>query len=191
MSEKQTTQSKETAHINAEQLEVVADRQREAARDALDQAEKAHKERQSEHEALAEAKKIAHESDVEKQDQRPSIPAERRRGVISKKQLSHAYDLQLDHAREHMSPVSKGFSKLIHNRAIETASETIGSTIARPNALLSGSIAAFIAITVLYFVAKHYGYQLSGFETIGAFIAGWVFGILFDYFSVMIRGRRD
>lgn len=191
MSEKQTTHNKEAVHNNNEQLEAVVEKQREAARDALEHAEKAHKERISENEALAEAKQIAHENDTEKQAQRPASPAERRRGALTKTQLSHAYDSQLEHTREHMSPSGKAFSKLIHNRVVESVSDTVGSTIARPNALLSGSIAAFITITLLYFVAKHYGYQLSGFETIGAFAVGWLFGILFDYFSVMIRGRKD
>jgi hypothetical protein len=39
-------------------------------------------------------------------------------------------------------------------------------------------------------VAKHYGYRLSGFEAIGAFIAGWLVGILYDFFKVMITGKK-
>ncbi len=187
MGEKQTTSSNEK-HVNNEQLRDIADKQREELRDQLDRAEQAHNERgASEAQALTEAKELAGKGD--RHDKRPTSPAERRRGALTKKQLAHAYDLQLDQAREHMSPASKVFSKTIHNRTVETVSETVGSTVARPNALLSGSIAAFLAVTILYFIAKHYGYQLSGFETIGAFVAGWVLGVLFDYFSLLIRGR--
>jgi hypothetical protein len=42
----------------------------------------------------------------------------------------------------------------------------------------------------VYVVSKYYGYALSGFETIGAFIAGWVLGILYDFFKVMITGKK-
>ncbi len=156
--------------------------------DEIEQAERIHKDKRAEREAVNEAKALANEKSGN-EPKRIASPAERRRSTISKKQSSHAYDLQLEHAREHMRPAAKAFSKLIHNRAVETTSDAISSTIARPNALLSGSIAAFAVVTILYFVAKHYGYQLTGFETIGAFAVGWALGILFDYFSLLIRGR--
>lgn len=187
MGEKQITSTKET-RVNDEQLNDAAEKQREALRDKLDTAEQSHKEHGlSEEQALTEAKDLAERT--KPHDKRPNSPAERRRGTLSKKQLAHAYDLQLEQAREHMNPANKALSKVIHNRTVETVSETVGATVARPNALLSGSIAAFAAVTVLYFFAKHYGYQLSGFETIGAFVAGWALGLLFDYFSLLIRGR--
>jgi hypothetical protein len=34
------------------------------------------------------------------------------------------------------------------------------------------------------------GYPLSGFETIGAFALGWMLGIVFDFFKVMVTGRK-
>lgn len=187
MGEKQTRINTQEKTVNNERLQEIAHKRQEELRDKLDQAERSHKDAVSEKEALSAARELA--KDNEDKDKRPVIPAERRRGVLTKKQLSHAYELQLEQAREHMSPAGKLISKIIHNRTVETVSDTIASTVARPNALLSGSIAAFTVVTLLYFIAKHYGYQLSGFETIGAFIAGWVLGILFDYFALLIRGR--
>ena len=64
-----------------------------------------------------------------------------------------------------MSPASRTFSKVIHNPAVEKSSEVIGNTVARPNAILSGSAAAFILTAGIYLVAKHFGYSLSGTET--------------------------
>ncbi|MDB5183384.1 MAG: hypothetical protein JWO07_65 [Candidatus Saccharibacteria bacterium] len=90
-----------------------------------------------------------------------------------------------------MKPSERVFSKFLHNKTVEKTSDVIGSTVARPNAMLSGSIAAFLGITILYFVSKYYGFQLSGFETIATFIMGWVVGVLYDYFSVMIRGHSN
>jgi high-affinity Fe2+/Pb2+ permease len=80
---------------------------------------------------------------------------------------------------------------VIHTKVIEKTSDALASTIARPNAMLAGAVTAFIFTLVIYLVAKNYGYQLSGFETIGGFIAGWIVGLLFDYFRVMITGKRS
>lgn len=192
MAEKQITsaESHDTVPNDSELLEL-ANRRTEVIKDDLERAERAHADRRHTHEAdaLARAKEVAaHET--RHTDQHLPSPAERRRGAIPKKQLANAYDIQMKHARERMTPVGRAFSKVIHIKAIESASDTLGSTIARPNALLCGSIAAFLAVTVLYFLAKYYGFQLSGYETIVAFITGWLLGILYDYFSVLFR-RRD
>lgn len=176
--------------IDNGELEQTAERRSEAIRDELERAEQAHKEHLSEASALAEAKKLAHDKEKNSTMHEPS-PAERRRGGFTKKQLENAYDSQMKHARDQMSPSARVFSKLIHSRPVEGTSDAIGSTLARPNALLSGSITAFLTITILYFTAKYYGFQLSGFETIAAFIIGWIIGILYDYFSVMIRGKKN
>lgn len=89
-----------------------------------------------------------------------------------------------------MSPPARVFSKIIHSKAVEKTSEVVGATIARPNAILSGAIVAFVLVLAVYLVAKNLGYVLSGFETIGAFIVGWVIGTLYDYFRVMITGKK-
>lgn len=89
-----------------------------------------------------------------------------------------------------MPAPQRTFSKFIHNPAVEKASEVMGSTVARPNSILSGAIVAFFAVLAVYLIAKHYGYVLSGFETIGAFIVGWLVGALYDFFRVMITGKK-
>ncbi len=79
---------------------------------------------------------------------------------------------------------------MIHNPVVEKTSEVVGATVARPNAILAGALVAFFAVLAVYLTAKHFGYVLSGFETIGAFIVGWVIGILYDFFKVMITGKK-
>lgn len=114
-----------------------------------------------------------------------------RRGPISKKEREASYNRTMKKVQSELSGPSRTFSKVIHNKAVEQVSETLGATIARPNAVAAGAIAAFLATLALYYIAKNIGYQLSGFETIGAFAAGWLVGILFDYFRVMITGKRS
>lgn len=117
-------------------------------------------------------------------------PAERRRGPISRKERDASYTATMKEVRTHMSPASRAFSKFIHNKAVDRVSESLASTVARPNAILSGAVAAFLFSLATLMIAKHYGYRLSGFEAIGAFVAGWLIGILYDFFKVMITGKK-
>ncbi|MBC7868880.1 hypothetical protein H7X69_01710 [Candidatus Saccharibacteria bacterium] len=114
-----------------------------------------------------------------------------RRGSISKSQKDASYKRTMKHVQTELSPGSRAFSKVIHIKAVEKASDAIGSTIARPDAMLAGAVSAFILTLGLYVMAKTLGYQLSGFETIGAFIIGWVCGITYDYFRLIITGKKS
>lgn len=101
-----------------------------------------------------------------------------------------SYKKVLKQTQEELSPSSRAFSKFIHNDFIENISNIIGSTIARPNAILLGSLFSFLTTLVFYLVAKGFGYTLSGFESIGAFILGWIIGNIFDYFRLIITGKK-
>lgn len=114
-----------------------------------------------------------------------------RRGSINKRDLDATYKRTMQQVQSELSTPSRAFSKVIHVKAVEKTSEVLESTIARPNAILAGAIAAFIFTLAIYLIAKHFGYRLSGFETIGGFILGWIVGLLFDYFRVMITGKRS
>lgn len=113
-----------------------------------------------------------------------------RRGPIGKKQQNESFTHTMSHIQNELSVGSRTFSKIIHNKAVEGATNALGNTIARPNAILAGAIVAFILTLLTYVVAKTIGYALSGFETIAAFIIGWLIGILYDYFKVMFTGKK-
>jgi hypothetical protein len=101
-----------------------------------------------------------------------------------------SYNTTMQRVRTHMSVPARTFSKFIHTPGVERSSEVIGSTFARPNAIVAGSGSALICVSALYFTAKLFGYPLSGFETIGAFVLGWLVGLIYDYTRVMITGHR-
>lgn len=82
------------------------------------------------------------------------------------------------------------FSKVVHMLAVEKTTEFVASTIARPNAILSGSIGAFLITGTLYMAARYYGFSLSGSETIIAFAAGWVLGTLIDLLRMTILRKN-
>jgi hypothetical protein len=167
--------TRKEAHLTTHELE---DEQTDAKRE---------KEREA---AQLEALDIAPTIDEVKHphQQEPEIP--QRQGPITKKQLDQEFNRTMKYIQEEMSPSKRAFSRMIHTNAIEKTSDFLGSTFARPNALLAGSVGAFALTLSVYIFAKTVGYPLSGFETIGSFIVGWLLGSLYDYLAVMITGKR-
>ncbi|HRQ86619.1 MAG TPA: hypothetical protein PLY16_00745 [Candidatus Saccharibacteria bacterium] len=112
------------------------------------------------------------------------------RRAASKQAKEASFKRQMGRIQTEMKPTERAFSKFIHNKTVEKMSDAVGATIARPNAILSGAIMAFVAVLVVYIVAKNLGYVLSGFETIGAFIVGWIIGVVYDYLRLIITGKK-
>ena len=111
-----------------------------------------------------------------------------RKATNDAKVAAYAQTMRL--IRAEMTGPSRAFSKVIHAPIVERSSEVIGGTLARPNAILAGSTTALILVICVYVLARTFGYQLSGFETIGSFLLGWVIGLAYDYVRVMALGRR-
>lgn len=141
-------------------------------------------------EALKQAISVEKGS-AEKKKKESVSPAGRRHGVVSKKEKDASFKAHMGKIQSELPPTKRAFSKLIHTPVVEKTSEAVGGTIARPNAILAGAVVAFFAVLAVYLTAKHFGYVLSGFETIGAFIVGWIIGILYDFFRVMITGKKS
>jgi len=97
----------------------------------------------------------------------------------------------MKHVQSELPASSRMYSNIIHNKVIEKMSDIVGNTIARPNAILLGAVVAFVLTLLTYTVAKTIGYALSGFETIAAFIIGWLIGIIYDYLRVLITGTKS
>lgn len=132
-------------------------------------------------EALEAAKEIK-EHQTEKE---PSISESE--SPITSKRREQSFKQTMTHIQAEMPKGERAFSKVIHNPTIEKVSDIVGATVARPTSIAAGSLCAFIAVFTLYLIAKNAGFSLSGFETIGAFIAGWLFGILIDLVRSMFR----
>lgn len=114
-----------------------------------------------------------------------------RHGSINNKQRSESYTRTLKQVQDELPLGSRLFSKITHAKAIEKTSDFLGSTVARPDAMLSGAFFAFILTLLTYITAKTIGYALSGFETIAAFILGWIIGIIYDYLHVLFTGKKN
>ncbi|MBI3889343.1 hypothetical protein HY312_02090 [Candidatus Saccharibacteria bacterium] len=193
MSNPESIQSTPENRSDTAELESLNNERREVLRESLDKAELQHK--QDKQEALAdvrsEALNNAKDADPHAASHSERSPAERRTGFISRSQREQSFAKQMDGITPHLSSNEKKLSNFIHKKGVEKASDTASSTIARPNALLAGSIAAFLLVTIVYLLAKHYGYRLSGFETIGAFALGWILGMVYDYIRLLIGNKKQ
>jgi len=175
--------------FNPEALNDAANERREQLRETLEKSPEQNHENLEDvrREALENATSVEEEK---KHEERETSPAERRTGPISKQEREASYKATMDEIQTHMSPASRAFSKIIHNKAVEKTSEAVGNTVARPNAILAGSLCAFVLTLGVYLLAKNMGHELSGFETIGAFALGWIIGLGYDFVKTMITGRK-
>lgn len=177
-----------------ESLDEIRDRQQEKIKDNQElSGEKLSEDREkslekARQDVLDETGRTDREKAEVVEERQPS-PAERR-GPIGKVELEASFNSTMDDVQSQMTASSRAFSKVIHNKVVEKTSEVVGTTVARPNALLSGAIFAFILTLAVYLVAKNIGFQLSGFESISAFIIGWALGLMYDFLKVMITGRK-
>lgn len=174
----------EAAEKAGEQLEKLQNRMERSVENNVESAEK--KAERARVEALESAVSVE-KGGAEKK--RPSEPAAPHRTRISKTEQNREFNQRMKSVQRTMTPTSRAFSKVIHAPIIEKTSEVVSATVARPNAILAGSICAFLLTTAVYLLAKNIGYSLSGFETIGSFILGWAIGMLYDYLRMMITGR--
>jgi hypothetical protein len=189
-SEKNNSHNLEHGERGKEELEKIGLEVHEKLRET--QRENAgEKHQENAHEARQEALESAISAKQEHIGEiRETSPTERRHGPVGKIELSASFDNTMHEVQNQMSSSSRAFSKVIHNKAIEKISDTVANSVARPNALLSGAVLAFALTLGVYLVAKNLGYTLSGFETIGAFVVGWVIGLAYDFLKVMITGRE-
>lgn len=113
-----------------------------------------------------------------------------RRGPASKRERDASYNATMTEVHAQMSAPSRLFSEVIHHPVVEKVSDVVGGTVARPNAILSGSVFAFIFTLAIYLVARFNGYPLSGSETIASFVFGWLIGLMFDYMRLLLLGKK-
>lgn len=190
MSKEQDPFKHEQQEFNQEALEQARAERQEELRQDLEQEKKSPEQdpEKLQNEAFEKAASIERDK-ARAEAPKDTIEKEKPRTGRTQ-QLEASYNATMDEVRTHMSAPSKAFSKVIHNKVVDGVSNAVGSTVARPNAILSGAVFAFVLTLAIYLVAKNLGYPLSGFETIGAFILGWILGILYDFLKVMITGRK-
>ena len=141
-------------------------------------------------EARHEIERIAIEAEKTQEKEQHASVEKVEQKPITKRDIEEKYQETMKHMRSQLPAPSRAFSKVIHNPIVEKTSDVIGNTVARPNLIIAGSLGA-IASVVVYVLARTYGYELSGFETIGLFLLGWLIGAIFEYARVGFLNNKS
>lgn len=185
--ERQPLNERSTAEIQAS-AKAASERLKSRLEKGVEQSPEARTERVER--ARTETKEVF-SREAGKEKQAGGEPTARSIRRVTGREKQAAYKKTMKQIQSEMTPTARTFSKVIHNPVIEKTSDAVGGTLARPNAVLAGSLSAFLLVTAVYVIARHYGYPLSGFETIAAFIVGWILGLIYDYVRLMALGRRS
>lgn len=103
-------------------------------------------------------------------------------GVIGFQNLlkTDAYKQTLKRIQARLTPADRAFSKVVHNKAIDSVSNVGAKTVARPSGLLGGSICAFLGSLGLLYSAKYYGFRYNYLMFFIFFIGGFAIGLLLE-----------
>jgi hypothetical protein len=91
--------------------------------------------------------------------------------------------------RRNLKPYQRPFSKFLHNETIDRVSEISADTIARPNGLLFGGIAAFLTSLGVLWVCRYYGYEYNYFIGLVSFPAGFAIGLIGEFVIQPLRRK--
>ena len=109
------------------------------------------------------------------------------------KKITHGlnYADTLASVQRRLSPRARSFSKVIHAPVVEKTSAVLEKTVMRPSVTLGATWTALIVGLIFYLTARHYGFRLSGSEMILALIVGGLLGASVEWFSYMLRKRKN
>jgi hypothetical protein len=88
------------------------------------------------------------------------------------------YKKTMRHVRTRLSKPEKTFSKVVHNKTVESISEVGGKTVARPSGILGGGICALLGSVFLVYMTKHYGFEYNYLLFFILFIGGFFIGMI-------------
>ena len=93
---------------------------------------------------------------------------------------SQTYARTLGRVRSRLSAQDMAMSKFMHNKVVESLSNGVSKTAARPSGILGAGIVTLLGSSVLLYMAKHYGFQYNFFFFFVLLAAGFVLGILVE-----------
>jgi hypothetical protein len=100
-----------------------------------------------------------------------------------------AWSRSMTRTRKKLSITSRAFSKFTHNPAVDTTSDFVGKTIARPSSMLGGALFAFVGSSIVLWATKYHGYKYNYLVFLILFITGSLLGLLIEAISKLFRKR--
>ena len=101
-----------------------------------------------------------------------------------------AYAETMASVQRHLPTMSRAFSKVIHNPAVEKTSEVAGATVLRPSVTLGATFTALLVGGTTYWLAKHNGYAVSGSTILLSLLVGGLFGLIVEGISKAFRPKH-
>lgn len=98
--------------------------------------------------------------------------------VLHRDLKDDAYRQTLQKAQRHLSGIERTFSKLIHQPAVEAASNTAASTIGRPSGLFTGGLFALLGSSFLLYMSKRYGFSYNYGVFVLCLVSGFMLGLI-------------
>ena len=100
-----------------------------------------------------------------------------------------AYAQTMASIQRNLPTTSRAFSKVIHNPAVEKTSEALGKTVMRPSVTLGATSTGLLVGAFTYWLAKHYGYAISGSTILLSLIVGGLVGVLVEGVAKLFRRK--
>lgn len=154
-----------------EELKDLVDQQIKAERNS----EKPHESKERSIESAREKIRASAERPVDKEKKSEPKPTKRRR-LVSRSERTAAYKSALHDVQQQLPPLQRSFSRVVHARFVEEASEFLEETVYRPSFLISGSVGALLTGLLFYSVALTQGWRLNGSELIFGLVVGGILG---------------
>ena len=93
---------------------------------------------------------------------------------------SDSYNRSLRKIRTHLNVADRTLSRFVHQKTVESVSNGLSKTVARPSAFLGGSLGALIGSAALLYFSKHYGFTYNYTVMLVLFIGGFFIGGLIE-----------
>ncbi len=104
---------------------------------------------------------------------------------------SNAYEHTLRRVQQKLPKTARAFSKIAHNKTVETVSNVSAQTVGRPSGILGGSICALMGSLILLYYSRHYGFKYNYSLFFLLFIGGFLVGALAELAIWLLYSRKQ
>lgn len=172
-----------------------------APHEAEPRHEKAHHKSAPEHQPRHEKRELAPVKELEKQVKHEAVagkelPVHEKAHhsesplLVNRELKQQTWSRTMTRVRKHLSAPNRAFSKVIHQPAVNALSEVGGKTVARPSGLLMGGLCAFLASSVVLWMAKYYGFAYNYLLFLIVFAGGFALGLVLEFVFWIFRRKK-
>lgn len=111
--------------------------------------------------------------------------------LVSKELKQMTFTRALTRTRKQLSAPERGFSKFIHASAVDKTSEVISKSIARPSAMLGGSLVGMLGSFIFLMLVRNNGYEYNFFVLFILFAIGYAVGLFVEVVFRIIAKKRS